>query len=89
MVLDVSRDDRTTMQDGRSVDRSSGTVVRREAVQVAHDGDDLAIAIRVERGGKVDQACDGCVLEGAAQREVLNRIAGEHHLGKGDDVWLG
>jgi hypothetical protein len=56
------------------------------AVQVAHDHGHFAQPLDGETARERGQRGAAGLDEGAAQGEVLDRVAGEHHLGERDEV---
>ena len=89
VMLGRGNDDRAAVQHRRGVERRSGRQAhpRRQSrlpVQVAGHHGDVAQAGLGEPGGSLPQRGDRRLYERRAQRQVLDRIAGEHHFGEQD-----
>ena len=78
----------------RRVERRAGgqACARRDAgapVQVADDDREVAKPVGTQLLREVVQCRHRGVHEGGAQREILHRVAGEHHLGEYRDTRAG
>ena len=94
VVLRVARDDAAAVQDGGAVlgqlpARVGVDGTGRRAVEVADDHRQVAEPVGVEVCGEPGQRRPGRVDERRAQREVLDRVAGQRHLGEGHQVGAG
>ncbi len=56
------------------------------AVQVADDNGDAVEALGREVTGKLVHRPDGCIDERLTERQVLDRVPGQHHLREDDDA---
>mgnify|MGYP003694097043 CR=1 FL=1 len=59
------------------------------AVQVPDDDDKITKPGVEQPGGEASDRGPRCLDEAAPQREILDRVAGEHHLGKQHQVRAG
>ncbi len=91
VVLGVAGDDASAVEDGGGVLRRAARAAEAvvgvgDAVEVADHHDQPTEALGLEPGGEGVERGAARVLERRPQREVLDRVAGEHHLGERDEV---
>jgi hypothetical protein len=81
VMLELRGDDLAAVQHGDRVARPD--VI---PIEITHDGGDVAGPGLRQLRGQPGQRLPGRLREGLPQGEVLDRVAGEHHLGEDDDV---
>ena len=85
MVLGVASLDLALVQHrGAVLGERSGRLIQAvwRVVQVAENDRQVAVTVRDEVRGQLCQCGPGGVDERRPQREVLDRVSGEHHLGE-------
>ena len=93
-MLGAADGDTTLVDERRRVERRAGGQARARRdtgvpVQVADDDGEVTKPVGAQLLREVVQRRHGGVHERGAQREILHRVAGEHHLGEYRDARAG
>jgi hypothetical protein len=88
VMLGVGGDHPALVQDGSCVQRMAALGMIRvvRTIQIADNGDKIAEAPTVQAAGEPGDGDPGSLDEGLPQGQVLDRVAGERHLGEQDQV---